>query len=249
MSIALGAKMGRRRRIRIASAGAVAFSPASIAGLAAWLKADAGTSTTTDGAAISQWNDQSGNARHAVQAVGGSQPQYKAAILNGLPVVRFGGAAFLDLPAFVLPSAYTIFAVALSSGGVLPESIFDADFNSAPRMFQFRFNTGVIEHIAFNTALSAFTDSQAAVISAAHLLVGRVDPTTVQTWVDNTSDGSTALTGTANSASAAIRIGGHPVGGQLMTGDIAEILYYDSALSTTDRQSVQTYLKAKWGTP
>lgn len=32
-------------------------------------------------------------------------------------------------------------------------------------------------------------------------------------------------------------------------GSIGEIIYYASALNTTDRQAVEAYLKAKWGTP
>jgi hypothetical protein len=31
--------------------------------------------------------------------------------------------------------------------------------------------------------------------------------------------------------------------------NIAEILFYDSILSTSDRQAVEQYLKAKYGTP
>ena len=66
--------------------------PTDIAGLQAWFKADAGTSTTTDGVGISQWDDQSGNANHATQATGANQPLYKVGILNSLPVVRFDGS-------------------------------------------------------------------------------------------------------------------------------------------------------------
>lgn len=30
---------------------------------------------------------------------------------------------------------------------------------------------------------------------------------------------------------------------------VCEIIVYNSALSTTDRQSVENYIKSKWGTP
>lgn len=47
-----------------------AQSPGNVSSsLQLWLKADAGTSTTTDGASLSQWADQSGNSKHAVQSI------------------------------------------------------------------------------------------------------------------------------------------------------------------------------------
>jgi hypothetical protein len=60
------------------------------ANLVAWYKSDAGTSTTTDGNPISQWDDQSGNS-HNLTATGTAEPLYKTAIRNGMPVVRFDG--------------------------------------------------------------------------------------------------------------------------------------------------------------
>lgn len=88
------------------------FSPDQVAGLALWLKADAGTSTTVDGAAVSQWDDQSGNARHVTQATGANQPVYKTAIVNGKPVVRFDGANDFLQASFTLsqPGASSEFA-------------------------------------------------------------------------------------------------------------------------------------------
>jgi hypothetical protein len=46
-----------------------------------------------DGDSISQWDDSSGNGKHATQATGGNQPVYKTGIANGLPVVRFDGTS------------------------------------------------------------------------------------------------------------------------------------------------------------
>ena len=47
------------------------------AGLQFWTKADAGTSTTTDGTAVSQWNDQSLNAFDLTQVTASQQPLYR----------------------------------------------------------------------------------------------------------------------------------------------------------------------------
>ncbi len=64
--------------------------------LACWLKADAGTNTTTPGAAVSSWQDQSGNGNTHTQATGASQPAFVGAggsfLMNYQPALRFDGS-------------------------------------------------------------------------------------------------------------------------------------------------------------
>ena len=84
-------------------------------GLALWLRGDAGT--VLNGAAVTQWADQSGNNRHATQGTSGNQPTRVNAGLNGLPVVRFDGAN--DFQTFPLPvnglTGMSIFLVAANT--------------------------------------------------------------------------------------------------------------------------------------
>ena len=44
-------------------------------------------------------------------------------------------------------------------------------------------------------------------------------------------------------------VGGLSSSEELWLGKIGEIIAYGSVLGTTDRQSVEAYLTAKWGTP
>jgi hypothetical protein len=56
-----------------------------------WLKADAGSSTTTSGNAVSQWNDQSGNNNNVSQATATRQPLYRSSVagaFNGMPAME-----------------------------------------------------------------------------------------------------------------------------------------------------------------
>jgi hypothetical protein len=56
---------------------------------ALWLDAaDAATVTTVSGA-VSQWNDKSGNARHATQGTAGNRPAYTGNSLNGLATIKY----------------------------------------------------------------------------------------------------------------------------------------------------------------
>ncbi len=65
--------------------------PTNITGqtLAAWWKADAGT--TVSGTSLSAWSDQSSNTNNLAQSTAAQQPQLATTQINGLPSVKFDG--------------------------------------------------------------------------------------------------------------------------------------------------------------
>lgn len=76
------------------------WTPAALgSALKAWYKADAGVyvdagvTPATDGQTVRQWNDQSGNGYHMVQATAGNRPTYDTTGFNGLPALVLSGAA------------------------------------------------------------------------------------------------------------------------------------------------------------
>ena len=74
-----------------------AQSPGGVAsGLAFWLKANAGTSSTTDGDSLSYWNDQSPNNNDATQSNASYRPIFKANQINGHPAVRNTSGTYMD---------------------------------------------------------------------------------------------------------------------------------------------------------
>jgi large repetitive protein len=78
-----------------------AQSPGGVTGASVWLKANAGTSTTTDGSTIATWNDQSGNSRTHTQPNGTVyQPLYKENVFNYNPAVYFDGLDGMQASAF-----------------------------------------------------------------------------------------------------------------------------------------------------
>lgn len=69
--------------------------------LQVWLKADVGTSTTTNGSAIDSWTDQSGNARTHIQTDNNFQPKFKEnGGFNFNPAVTFDGLDAMTVGAF-----------------------------------------------------------------------------------------------------------------------------------------------------
>ena len=68
----------------------VPWTPSRIT-TALWLDAaDASTVTTVSGA-VSQWNDKSGNGRHATQSTAANRPTYPATTLNNISTIEFDG--------------------------------------------------------------------------------------------------------------------------------------------------------------
>lgn len=220
-----------------------AFSPDSVAGLQVWFKADSGTSTTTDGVAISQWNDSSGNTRHATQATGSLQPIYKAAIQNGLPVVRFDGADDqLKTGIFTLNQPTTWFIVGAYRGV----------FNAAKNVFTDGLSAAFCNVISRDgatlqgcfagiTALDVTTTPQAF-----HVYTVLFNGASSEIRVD----GGIAITGNAGTNNAGgVSLGASATGTQTGDADLAEVLAYSITPSTINRQNIEANLKSRWGTP
>lgn len=222
--------------------GGAAFDPASVAGLQAWYKADAGTSTTTDGVAISQWNDQSGNTRHLAQATGSLQPLYKAAIQNGQPVVRFDGTDDVLTATFTLNQTVHLFAVLVFRIAYAGNAIAVCGNNASNNGSLFRTSSTDVSLFAGSTGCAVTTTPQAW-----HSYSGLFNGVSSE----NRVDGGTASTGNAGVNAFAGLTAGAGTGGapQPAAADIGEILAYSPSLNAADRQSVESYLRAKWGTP
>ena len=63
--------------------------PRNIANLGLWLDAaDASTFTFGTGTQVSQWDDKSGNSRHATQSTAASRPVRTASLQNRLNIIN-----------------------------------------------------------------------------------------------------------------------------------------------------------------
>lgn len=238
------------------------FSPLSISGLQFWV--DAADSTTlytdsalttlavSDGDVVGGWKDKSGNSRNALQTDGTKKPLLKTAIQNGRNVVRTDGVNdVLDLAYDVngLAGFTLIYVVKKESGtkygGIsnYPNTIGFVNFADATSFnFGGRTQSGganyysatatadpTLGHVfagTYGTSLNAYTDgvlgTPAGPVSPAGTLVGGT------AWVIG------PLTSIPSGFTAT---------------NYCEILMYNSELSGTNRQLVEAYLKAKWGTP
>lgn len=240
------------------------FDPTTIAGLVCWYDAsDSLSFTYSSGVVVSQWNDKSGNSRHMTQATVGNQPS-RSGTQNGLTTVVFDGTddyMTYDAGSDAIDiTPWTWFAVVRDAGGATGdrimtsrrEAVGQADFEAGGAIFGYR---------AAGPSLGAFgggaTPTNRSFTGGAWFLArSTVDAGTIQVAVNSTTAAST--TGAAPPNQRFLRLGagsgsagGTPAAftGEVWVGQMAEILLWNAALSGTDITTVETYLRAKWGTP
>ena len=86
--------------------GRAAFSPGQLgSAVAMWFEADRGVSTSST--KVTQWADQSGNARHLTQGTDGKRPILVAGGIGSLSCIRFDGSDdFLSVTGITLAQPY-----------------------------------------------------------------------------------------------------------------------------------------------
>lgn len=216
-----------------------AFSPSDLTGLKLWLKAD--SLALNDNDPVATWTDSSGLGNNATQVTAGFKPLFKTAILNGKPIVRCDAVDDGMSSAAVANRPYTIFLVASqpSQPGATTSRIL-AGGSGLNTLIAIRrpnncvFTGGDVRGLPFGA------NGVACVVA---LTVSAVQTTTLH---HNGTDIADATPSSANFGTVNLGTGGTYA--EAANADVAEVIVYDTALSTTDRQSVETYLRsaARW---
>jgi hypothetical protein len=233
---------------RVALSTWVPWTPASITGLQLWLDASSsetlydatsgGSLVAADGA-VARWQDKSGSAIHATQATSGSRPLRKTNAQNGLDVVRMDGSNdYLEIPSTDLATNFTMFwafrpntvnytLLATTTGGgarflVIGTTLYNDYYGSG-----------------------AATIATTGTTGTGILRTYRRSSGTLQSWLGGVSQGTVSFGNTLSGHTQIGRI--HDQSTYNLSGDMYEVLIYNSALSDTDCSTVQSYLTAKWG--
>jgi hypothetical protein len=224
-------------------------------GLALWLKADLGV--VLNGAAVSQWTDQSGNNRHATQTAAARQPMLSLSAVHGLPAVNFDGVD--DFLTFNLPvNGLTGMSLFLVAANTLNQNGGSSQAEQAALFWNETQFWGTVYLSPYQNALNARFGT---------LQIGNRMLYTRPSPVGTAFTLSTAIKNRTTDALFANRTlvlsqGGHLpfiVGcrdtGNLgrgynddtyYAGRIAEVLVYTRALSEIERQAVEQYLSDKY---
>ncbi len=216
------------------------FVPTDIAGCQLWLHAD--SLSLSDGDPVATWTDSSGQGNNATQGTSGTRPTFKTNILNGLPVVRFDGSKRLDGSVSISGDTMTAFVVAqLGSGGSvvgrmlsLGASGAESPSNNISRFF----DNALYQRGAAN--------SLAGITQGVWFLAGVVCNGSTFTFFKDGS-GNSPESSTGNFGVTQYAVGNQIAVTNVGTdGDIAEIIIYDTALSTGNREAVEDYLGQKY---
>lgn len=223
------------------------FNPGvPLSGVYAWYSAP-GIDDLTDGDAVGQWNDLSGNGRHLTQATPSKQPIYTAGVQNGQPVVRFTEANLtaLSKASLSISQPFEIFAVfrirtdantsktniLVAGGGASLQ--WDLKATGGSRAVQMAFTT---TRGSSNTSLPATWNAWRFIVDGANSEILATSADTV--LFGPSSPGTTGLSSiTIGSASA-----------NLTDIDWGELIITNRRTTTPERAAVASYLTGLWGT-
>lgn len=237
----------------------------SSANTSLWLKADAGTSTTTNGTAVSTWNDNSGNANHASQATANQQPIYTSGLINGMPALFFDNigspgndlmtvndADNLDNTAgLTILTVTRPISIDNSSARAIVSKRVDVGNNQSYTIFYYTSNHINIDIEGNDNRFSTpatFVGGRDYVFSV--LFDGsQTAANRVKTYLNETLDVTATETGaTISNFASPVVIGSMNVGdGRPFGGYIAEVIIYRKALNAAERIIAHNYLFAKYG--
>jgi len=234
----------------------VSWTPAKLSNLSLWLDAnDSASFTTVDGNRVSQWNDKSGNGRHATQSTAYMRPS------KATTSVYFDGVDdHLDLASqpFTGTTPRTVFGVinphVLGDGSTGGSS---RSFFSASEAFGASAYSGDLWDVGveFDGAYIRIygNDFFTPVPSLGLMMMAYQwesgDSSNSGVWHDGSAlSRAGGISQTVNTVAGLARIGRAEVQRDAhYYGVIFEIIVISGSLSTADRQTIEGYLAHKWG--
>ncbi|MCB9591643.1 MAG: hypothetical protein H6719_02820 [Sandaracinaceae bacterium] len=211
----------------------VELDPRTIPGLVLWLHSE-----SLRRGALTEWPDDS-DEMHVVTA---HRTPPVVATESGVRVVQFDGSGHFITDSVRWGGGSTIFLVARIAGtSVTNTRILHSDDVSNHFALERRMGTTT------SIVVSGVRGEAALVPDELFHLYEVIDDTTTELLVDGVTEATVPRA--IVSRSRAMGIGGNPVtnlAGNELTGAIAELLVWDSALSAADRAAVEAYLQARW---
>jgi prepilin-type N-terminal cleavage/methylation domain-containing protein len=215
--------------------------PNSITGLIAWWKADA--LTLNNGVRVSSWTDSSNTGNNATQS-GDARPTFVTNVVNSLPVVRFDGVND-NLNLSIISTLKTVFVVMkwVDPTNYGAPILGDSDGVSA------YFYSGLPNQTASQDVVIG--DWAWSTVRTGGIFNNGMQLTNTTLMRDKENFQIITLVPVSGTQAVFDNIGkiSHSIYNYSTHADYAEIIVYNTELSTTDRQAVEAYLSYKYNIP
>jgi hypothetical protein len=228
----------------------VAFSPTSVSGTQLWLDASFASSVAvTGGTTVVTWTDRSANAR--VLGVGSGTTTYasQAVTLSNSYLYVNSAVNLTNVAVFTVFKTNTntnnqAFIAGKPSGSGLSYS--------SPDGFGIYANPGVQTLQLYGTASSGIILSSTPTNTPCLVTWQQTSNSVANGYYNGgvqsaTTNPGNTRTGTALGFAVGAEWGGSSYGNLAVTASVNEILVYNTALSTPERQTIEGYLAWKWG--
>ena len=218
------------------------FDPRTIPGCALWLDPADTSTVTLNGSNVSQLRDKSGLGYNMSQSTAGNQPTYSTA-LNGNRMLTFTQASSTRLsnvsfPAFIGPRAASYFLVEYNMTGTGNPGPFG--YSAGPNFgIIMQYNAGFTGGLQpFQSGITSFTSGTPRLT----FLYKANNGTNMIGFVNGTSQ--SVSDSTSGTYSGTFSVGSGPNG--FISGNICELIIFNTVLTTAQRQQIEGYLAWKW---
>lgn len=230
---------------------AAVSQPPVTAGLKVW--ADASQETLNNGDLVQVWSDRSGHGNN-LHALNNStrKPTFVTAAVNTRPVIRFNGTTnilrtYFDNAVYEQPNTFFL-VLKQFSGGATQQVWFD----SAPSTYDVAVKRNLAYRYDATNQISVFAGGTDRIYtratnwpSAYVIFTFEFSGVTTRIWENNTLVYTVPGTPGAEGASG-LTLGSTYTDILFGNIDIAEVLFYNAALSSGDRGNVVTWLNTKY---
>ncbi|WP_186280224.1 T9SS type A sorting domain-containing protein [Fluviicola chungangensis] len=231
-----------------------------------WLKADAGTSTSTNNAPVASWTDQSGNGVVLSQSTAIQQPLYVSSLMNGFPAIEFdnnngtGQNDFFsapDNPIFDNTNGYSFFTVTRMKGFGNAQSIISKRINVGNQeAFMIFFYSANELTIDIDDDNNRFANNTPSIINTNKIYDVFYDGTLTSTQRTTVYDQEQLLITSAESSATIADKNSPLIVGATHTNDprafngyISEIIMYRTKVNDAQRTIINNHLSAKYDIP
>jgi hypothetical protein len=197
---------------------------------------------TTIGQSVGGWKDKSVNARSYLQSTSGSRPTYASG-----PCVTFNSSAFVlvstNMPASCNNNDIFIVTKPLT---VAQNSSWRTLFRGQNADHQVIINNGGTQLGTYHNNTGGFKQFGSLTLDGSTRVVLEVQISSTNTYTASLNGGAFTAATTAGTADNLYALGNYQLGTQ-QWGEINELVIYNGAVSASDRATIISYLKQKWG--